>query len=257
MRLEITGLAGLGEVRPGDDLAALIRDAAARERQTIDGSVVLAVAQKVVSKAEGAVVDLRTIEPSALARSWAAEWGKDARLIELILAQSRRIVKMDRGVLVTETRLGFVCANAGVDQSNTAGDEFATVLPEDPDASARRLREALGCGAAIVTDTFGRPWREGLVDVALGVAGLEPLEDYRGSADRGGRPVDAQTGWRAGGPDSRLGLAGSRRLGAGAAKVARAGSVPVSTTNHWRDGSVRMSAQQDKEYGLICLPLNL
>jgi len=189
MRLEITGLAGLGEVQSGDDLAVLIREAAAREGQPIDGSVVLAVAQKVVSKAEGAVVDLRTIEPSALARSWAAEWGKDPRLIELILSQSRRIVKMDRGILVTETRHGFVCANAGVDQSNTAGDEFATVLPQDPDASAARLREALGCGAVIVTDTFGRPWREGLVDVAIGVAGLDPLEDYRGSTDRRGRPL--------------------------------------------------------------------
>jgi coenzyme F420-0:L-glutamate ligase/coenzyme F420-1:gamma-L-glutamate ligase len=189
MRLEIAPLAGLGEVKPGDDLAALIREAAAAERQPIDSTAVLAVAQKVVSKAEGAVVDLRTIQPSALARSWAAEWSKDARLIELVLAQSRRIVKMDHGILIAETRLGFVCANAGVDQSNTAGDDFATVLPEDPDASARRLREALGCGAVIVTDTFGRPWREGLVDVAIGVAGFEPLEDYRGSADRRGRQL--------------------------------------------------------------------
>jgi len=140
MHLEIAGLGGLGEVLPGNDLAALIREAATKERQLIDRSVVLAVAQKVVSKAEGAMVDLRTVEPSGLARSWAGEWGKDPRLIEVILAQSRRIVKMDRGILVTETRHGFVCANAGVDQSNTAGDDFATVLPEDPDASARRRR---------------------------------------------------------------------------------------------------------------------
>lgn len=189
MHLEIAGLTGLGEVRPGDDLAALIREAAAKEHQAIDRSVVLAVAQKVISKAEGAVVDLRTIEPSALARSWAREWGKDPRLIELILEQSRRVVKMDRGILVTETKHGFVCANAGVDQSNTAGDDFATVLPDDPDASARRLRDTLGCGAVIITDTFGRPWREGLVDVAIGVAGLEPLEDYRGVTDRRGRPL--------------------------------------------------------------------
>jgi coenzyme F420-0:L-glutamate ligase / coenzyme F420-1:gamma-L-glutamate ligase len=189
MRLEIIGLAGLPEVHRGDDLAWFIRDAAAQERQPIDASVVLAVAQKVVSKAEGAVVDLREMLPSALARSWAAESGKDPRLVELILAQSRRIVKMDRGVLIAETRHGFVCANAGVDQSNTEGDDFATVLPDDPDASARRLRDALGCGAVILTDTFGRPWRDGLVDVALGVAGIEPLEDLRGSADRRGRPL--------------------------------------------------------------------
>jgi coenzyme F420-0:L-glutamate ligase / coenzyme F420-1:gamma-L-glutamate ligase len=191
MRLEITGLAGIPDVRAGDDLADLIRRAAAQRGHSIDASVVLAVAQKVVSKSEGAIVDLRQIQPSALARSWAAKWGKDARLIELILSQSRRLVRMDRGVLIVETRHGFVCANAGVDQSNTEGDDFATVLPQDADASARRLREALGCGAVIISDTFGRPWREGLVDVAIGVAGIEPLEDFRGSPDRRGRPLGA------------------------------------------------------------------
>ena len=134
-------------------------------------------------------MDLREIQPSALARSWAAEWGKDERLIELILAQSRRIVKMDRGVLITETLTGFVCANAGVDQSNVEGDDFATVLPSDPDASAHQLRASLACGAVIITDTFGRPWREGLVDVAIGVAGLDPLEDHRGRKDRYGRKL--------------------------------------------------------------------
>lgn len=191
MRIEISPLETLPEVRRGDDLAMLIRKAAAAEGQSIDGSVMLAIAQKVVSKAEGAVVDLREIRPSMLAHSWAAQCGKDPRLIELILAQSRRIVKMDRGVLVTEHRLGFVCANAGVDQSNIEGDDLATVLPEDPDASARHLRSALDCGAVVVTDTFGRPWREGLVDVAIGVAGFEPLEDYRGCPDRSGRKMVA------------------------------------------------------------------
>jgi len=191
MRIEITALSTLPEVRPGDDLASLIRAAADREQQSLDPSVILAVAQKVVSKAEGAIVDLREMQPSALASAWAAEWGKDPRLIELILSQSRRIVKMDRGVLVTETRLGLVCANAGVDQSNTENDDIATVLPDDPDASARRLRAELGCGAVLVTDTFGRPWREGLVDVAIGVAGLEPVDDLRGSTDRRGRPLSA------------------------------------------------------------------
>lgn len=187
MRIEIVALTDMPEVRRGDELAALIRDAAKREQQPMDPSVVLAVAQKIVSKAEGAMADLRQIQPSALARSWASEWDKDPRLIELILSQSRRILKMDRGVLITETRLGHVCANAGVDQSNVEGDDFATVLPKDPDASAARLRNELGCGAVIVTDTFGRPWREGLVDVAIGVAGFTPLEDYRGSLDRHGR----------------------------------------------------------------------
>jgi coenzyme F420-0:L-glutamate ligase / coenzyme F420-1:gamma-L-glutamate ligase len=183
MRLEIVALSNLPEVRPGDDLATLIRPAA-----DIDQSVIVAIAQKIVSKSEGAMVDLRTIQPSALARSWAAEWNKDGRLIELILAQSRRIVKMDRGVIIAETQHGFVCANAGVDQSNVPGDHFATVLPVDPDASASRLQASLGC-AVIITDTFGRPWREGLVDVAIGVAGLDAVDDHRGRADRDGRKL--------------------------------------------------------------------
>jgi coenzyme F420-0:L-glutamate ligase/coenzyme F420-1:gamma-L-glutamate ligase len=193
MRLEIIALSSLPEVRPGDDLAALIRQAAAEISQTD----VVAVAQKIISKAEGALVDLRTIRPSALAQSWAEEWKKDARLIELILSQSRRIVKMDRGVIISETQHGFVCANAGIDQSNIAqsniegGDDFATILPVDPDASARRLRESLNCGAVIVTDTFGRPWREGLVDVAIGVAGLDPLDDHRGRTDQHGRKLSS------------------------------------------------------------------
>src|ERR1700683_1417877 len=159
MRLEIVALFSIPEVRRGDDLALLIHQAAAREGeegQRMDHSVVLAVAQKIVSKSEGAVVDLREIRPSAFAQSWAAEWSRDARLIELILAQSKRIVKMDRGVLIAETLTGLVCANAGVDQSNVVGDDFATVLPMDPDGSARRLRASLGCGAVVITDTFGR-----------------------------------------------------------------------------------------------------
>lgn len=191
MRLEIVALSTMPEVRPGDDLASLIREAARGEQQAIDGSVVLAVAQKIVSKAEGAMVDLREIHPSALARSWAAQWDKDARLIELILTESRRIVKMDRGVIIAETRHGFVCANAGVDQSNVPRDHYATVLPNDPDASAQRLRASLDCGAVIITDTFGRPWREGLVDVAIGVAGIDALDDHRERTDRHGRKLTA------------------------------------------------------------------
>jgi coenzyme F420-0:L-glutamate ligase / coenzyme F420-1:gamma-L-glutamate ligase len=183
MRLEILAVSGLPEIRPGDDLAAFIRG--------VQPSDIVAVAQKIVSKSEGAIVDLREIQPSALARSWAEEWKKDPRLIELILAQSRRIVKMDRGVIIAETHHGFVCANAGVDQSNVEGEDFATVLPQDPDASARRLRASLGCGAVIITDTFGRPWREGLVDVAIGVAGFDPLDDLRGGTDRQGRKLTA------------------------------------------------------------------
>jgi coenzyme F420-0:L-glutamate ligase / coenzyme F420-1:gamma-L-glutamate ligase len=187
MRLQIEALPLALEVRPGDDIASLIRQTGVE----IDSTVVLAVAQKIVSKAEGAIVDLGSIRPSALAQSWAAEWNKDARLIELILSQSRRIVKMDRGVIISETHHGFVCANAGVDQSNVAGEDLATILPNDPDASAGRLRTSIGCGAVIITDTFGRPWREGLVDVAIGVAGLDPLDDFRGRVDRHGRKLSA------------------------------------------------------------------
>ena len=191
MRLEINALSGLPEIRPRSDLAALIRQAAATQREVIDSTVIVAVAQKIVSKSENAVVDLRQVQPSAIANAWASRWGKDPRLVETILSQSKRIVKMDRGVLIAETHHGFVCANAGVDQSNTESDDFATILPNAPDDSARRLRDALGCGAVIITDTFGRPWREGLVDVAIGVAGLDPLEDYRGTTDRRGRKLGA------------------------------------------------------------------
>ena len=135
-------------IKPGDDLATIILAALAASQEKLCDGDVLVLAQKIVSKAEGAIVDLREMRPSALAQSWAEEWKKDARLIELILAQSRRIVKMDRGVIIAETRHGLVCANAGVDQSNVEGDDFATVLPNDPDASARALRRSDGSASA-------------------------------------------------------------------------------------------------------------
>ena len=122
---------------------------------------------------EGELDSPRSIDPSELARNWATQFGKDPRLIELVLRESRRIVRMDRDVLIAETRHGFVTANAGIDQSNVPGEHFATTLPVDPDASAQRIRVALGCGAVIISDTFGRPWREGLVNVAIGISGLD------------------------------------------------------------------------------------
>ena len=189
MGIRILGLRGIREVRRGDDLGALIRESASVEGCALDSTAIVVVAQKVVSKAEGAEIDLRSIEPSALAREWAGRWHKDARLIEVVLQQSRRIVKMERGVLIAETHHGFVAANAGVDQSNVPGEDRVTLLPADPDASACRLRVQLGCGAVIISDTFGRPWREGLVNVAIGVSGLEPLEDYRGRLDYAGKPL--------------------------------------------------------------------
>ncbi len=197
MEIRIVGLDSLPEICAGDDLAGLILAAADHARETIAQETIVIVAQKIVSKAEGAIVDLREIRPSEFALQWARQWGKDARLIELILNQSRRIVRMDRGVLITETHHGFVAANAGADQSNVPGEHFATVLPSHPDASAHALRNRLNCGALLITDSFGRPWREGLVNVAIGVSGMEPLEDCRGTLDRDRHVLQATIAARA------------------------------------------------------------
>jgi len=191
--LHVSAVGGIPEVRRGDDLAALIAGAVAREGRRIEAGDVVVVAQKVVSKAEGATVKLDEVTPSAAAQAWADANGKDARVVEAVLRESRRIVRMEHGVLIAETRHGFVCANAGVDASNVPAG-FVTLLPVDPDASAERLRAALsaafGCPVAVVvSDTFGRPWREGVVNVAIGVAGLRPLLDYRGTTDAHGRPL--------------------------------------------------------------------
>ncbi len=193
MDLHLFALPGLPEIRRGADLAALIADAVRRTARSVESGDVFVVAQKIVSKAEGAIRRLDEVPPSAMAVAWAKETGKDARLVEVILREAKRIVRMDRGILIAETRHGFVCANAGVDSSNVEPG-FATVLPEDPDASAERLRKALSKEfrqpvAVIVSDTFGRAWREGVVNVALGVAGLMPLLDYRGRSDSFDRPL--------------------------------------------------------------------
>jgi len=191
--LHIFAVPGIPEVVPGADLGALIADAVARSGRAIEAGDIAVVAQKIVSKAEGAIVRLDEVTPSAMASRWAAETAKDPRVVEVILRESRRIVRMDRGILIAETRHGFVCANAGVDASNVEPG-FVTVLPDDLDASAERLRAALcesqRCPVAvIVSDTFGRAWREGVVNVALGVAGFQPLLDYRGGADSFGRAL--------------------------------------------------------------------
>ena len=188
-------LEGLPAVQPGDDLAALIRDAASQAQLSLEGGA-LVVCQKIVSKAEGRVVALAKVEPGEEARRIAAEDDKDPRHVEVVLRETRRIVRHAHGVMICETHHGFVCANAGVDLSNATGPETAVLLPLDPDASARRLREALldrrGAGllAVVVSDTFGRPWREGLVDVALGCAGMEPIDDLRGGSDLVGRELE-------------------------------------------------------------------
>jgi len=193
--LRVFTVPGLPEIAAGDDLAGTMAAALARAGLALEQDDIVVVAQKIVSKAEGAVVELATVTPSALAASWAAAHHKDAAMIEVVLRESRRIVRMDRGILITETHHGFVCANAGVDASNVRPG-FVTLLPRDPDASAARLRADL-CArlhvrvATIVTDTFGRPWRNGVVNVAIGAAGLRPLEDWRGRTDAFGRRLQS------------------------------------------------------------------
>src|SRR5438093_6579591 len=189
--LRIIGLPGIPIVTPGTDLVALIQQAATAVSLPLQAGDILVVTQKVVSKAEGHLILLKDITPSPLAQSFAGQWGKDPRHVEVVLQQSRRIVKMDRGVLITETHHGFICANAGVDQSNIEGAEVVAVLPPDPDASARAIRQALrerlGFDVAvIISDTFGRPWRHGLVNIAIGLSGIEAIKDYTGQLDAQG-----------------------------------------------------------------------
>ena len=190
--LRLIPLPGLPEIEPGDDLAELIRSAACDAEVALAGNIVV-VAQKVISKAEGRLVALADIEPGEEAREIAREHERDPRQVQVVLDESVRIVRRGHNVLITETRHGFVCANAGVDLSNAPGEDIAVLLPVDPDDSARRLHDALSGPEAktpvVITDTFGRPWRDGLVDVALGCAGLAPLRDDRGSRDRVGREL--------------------------------------------------------------------
>jgi coenzyme F420-0:L-glutamate ligase / coenzyme F420-1:gamma-L-glutamate ligase len=191
MKVELFGVEGLPEISPGDDLAALIVGAAS----PLQSGDVVVVAQKVVSKAEGRLRNLTEVAPSAHARDLARGLGADPRLVQVILDESTRVVRDDR-VLIVETRQGFVCANAGVDRSNVAGDDAVCLLPLDCDASARSLQERIASlsGArvgVIVSDTFGRAWRMGLVNVALGVAGIPAVVDYRGRPDDFGMPLQA------------------------------------------------------------------
>ena len=186
--LRIIGLHLEDEIVPGADLAAcILHSLTQHDLQLADGDV-LAVTQKVVSKAEGRLVRLEDVEPSAFARQIAEAHGRDARLVEVVLRESRRIVKMDRGVLITETFHGLVCANSGVDASNVAGGGVVSLLPADPDASAIGIRERLRqrtdvAVRLIITDTFGRTWRNGLTNVAIGVAGLAPISSFAGQHD--------------------------------------------------------------------------
>jgi len=196
-RLELIALDGIGEVAPGDDIAALTVDAAAASAIDLADDDVLVVTQKIVSKAEGRLVELASVTPSDFARDWAGRWGKDPRQVELVLRESASIVRMGPGgLIISRTRHGLVCANAGVDVSNVGGGQFASLLPVDPDASARRIRdgirERLGTApAVIISDSFGRPWRNGIVNVAIGSAGIEAVHDMRGRPDAAGRAMQA------------------------------------------------------------------
>jgi coenzyme F420-0:L-glutamate ligase/coenzyme F420-1:gamma-L-glutamate ligase len=191
----IVGIEGIPEVRPGDDLAALIASAAAAQGVVLRDGDVLIVTQKAVSKSEDRFVDLADVEPSPFAVELATNWEKDPRHVEVVLRESKRVVRMDHGVIVCETKHGFVCANAGVDASNVP-DGKLMLLPVDPDASAARIRDGLRRAtgadvAVIVSDTFGRPWRTGYTEVAIGVAGMRPIIDYVGQIDTHGRELRA------------------------------------------------------------------
>lgn len=195
-RVEAIAIEGLEEIVPGDNLPALIADAlaAASGVDTLRDDDVLVVTQKIVSKAEGAIVDLTTVEPSSVASEFARRYDRDARQVEVVLREAKRVVRMANGVIITETHHGFVCANGGIDASNVgpASGSIVTLLPRDPDASADRIRAAIRARLAhdlpvIVSDSFGRPWRFGIVDVAIGVSGLMPLDDLRGEPDADGR----------------------------------------------------------------------
>jgi coenzyme F420-0:L-glutamate ligase/coenzyme F420-1:gamma-L-glutamate ligase len=182
--IALEALPGLPEVRPGDDLAALLGTFELRPTD------VLAIAHKVVSKAEGRVVALGSVFPGWEARELASRHGKDPRVVQVILDESAEVLRADRGRIICRTRHGFVCANAGVDASNAGAPDTLVLLPEDPDASARALRHELGC-AILVTDSFGRPWRVGQSEVAIGCAGLAPADDWRGRDDSDGRELAA------------------------------------------------------------------
>lgn len=187
---------GIGEIRPGDDLVEVILRALRRKRLKLERGDILVVTHKIVSKAEGQIVPLAAVRPAQAARRWARRYGSDARVVELALSQARRVVRMQRGVLITQTRHGLVCANSGVDLSNVDGGKSAVLLPADPDRSAdrlhRALRDRLGVRVpVIITDSFGRPWRHGLTEVAIGVVGMKVFRDDRGRRDRAGYKLRA------------------------------------------------------------------
>ena len=186
--VRIIGIGGMPELNPGDDLPALMMDAAAAQNTPIQQDDILVVTQKIISKVEGKVMSIEEVEASPFALTITEGHRRDPRHTEMILREARRIVRMERGVIIAETKHGFFCANAGIDASNIPGDKTIALLPDDSDASARHIRDAVQTRlsinvAVIVSDTFGRPWRNGAANCAIGVAGIDPLLDYVGSLD--------------------------------------------------------------------------
>jgi len=182
------------EIQPGNSIVDKLAAALGKTRLKLLSGDVLVIKHKIVSKAEGQLIELDSLRPSASSRAWGRRYGLDARVTEIALSQSKRVVRRRRGVLITETRHGFICANSGVDVSNVNGGRHALLLPQDPDASADKLHRELKRKfkirvAVIISDSFGRPWREGLTEVAIGVAGMKALHDYRGKQDPHGYPL--------------------------------------------------------------------
>ncbi len=233
--IRVVGIAGMPEVLPGSDLVGLVLDACRAQSLRLVDRDILIFTSKVISKAEGRLRRLSQVVPSPLARSFAATSAHDPRTVEVVLSESRRVVKMDRGILITETRQGLVCAQAGVDASNVPGKDVVALLPEEPDRSAQALRREIkkraGASVAIVvSDTFGRPWREGLTNVAIGLSGLAPLLDYRGQRDPHGKKLKATV------------LAIADELAAAAELVmGKLGRIPVALVRgyRFRDGRGR------------------
>jgi coenzyme F420-0:L-glutamate ligase / coenzyme F420-1:gamma-L-glutamate ligase len=183
-----------GEIKPGDSLPEKLLDALKKAQLTLVKGDILVVKHKIVSKAEGCLVRLDAIRPSAASRAWARRFKVDARVTELALQQSKTVIRKKNGVMITETKHGFICANGGVDVSNVDGGKHALLLPESPDLSAARLQRELRKRVrlsipVIISDSFGRPWREGLTEVAIGIAGMKALHDYRGRRDPHGYPL--------------------------------------------------------------------
>ncbi len=196
MAMQLFGVPGLPEITPGSDLATMIVEAALAAGTPLDDGDVVVVTSKIVSKAEGRLVELADVQPSQFAIDWSTPWDKDPAVTELVLREAKRVVRQVGPILITETHHGFVCANSGIDQSSSGAHGRVVLLPLDSDASARRIRDGFASAgvdaAVIVSDTFGRAWREGQTDIAIGIAGMQPITSYIGQVDPHGHEFRVQ-----------------------------------------------------------------